>query len=147
MAKPSFIFDESIPHDILASVKRICRRFLWIVPAWVEVVYVKFEMQPDHSGQIATTTTTRAYRNSVVRVCPLFVADNEEGRRAHIVHEFLHIPTAPTVDCANRIIRDVIKDDSFKKHALDTIAELYEGAVCDLARSIVEFDERMRGSE
>jgi hypothetical protein len=147
MRKPEFVYDASIPHDVLASVKRICKRFEWILPAWVEGVYVKFRTDGERAGNIAETATTKAYRVSVVWLGPLFVSDIEDGRRAHIVHEFLHIPTAPTVDKANHVIRENITCEKHRKLALDTIAELYEGAICDLARSIVEFDGRMRGRE
>lgn len=141
MSQSIFRFSPAMPPDILAIVSKLCVRYEWLIPRWVQVVYVNYVGNGNGEGNEANTTTTKPYRWALVSICGRFLLNDERERRLAILHEFLHIPTAPTIDYVENTLKSVIEEKKFQKHTLDVLSDHYEAAVQDLAERILAHEE------
>jgi hypothetical protein len=140
-----FSYKPNIPVSLRPEIEKLFQPFEWLVPAWCERVNIHWDSK-GADEDCAQTTTHFAYRWASISLFPMFWDQSEEKKRQSVVHELLHISTAPVADYARNAFESLVKADApkFHEHLQSELGDRYEGMVQDLMRIILSKTERAK---
>jgi len=131
-------YDEKIPVEVLESLAPLVDKWLWLVPTWCHELHVHYEgVIGEEPDAYASNSTVPEYRGARIRVAGSWLERDDRNREEAVVHELLHIPIAP-MRCV--LLDSVACTDNvpFKELVEENWRIAMEGAVCDLAHSLME---------
>lgn len=125
------------PPEVRSALRPILLDYLWLVPSWVQTLYVRWEERPEDPDTSALSGAQPEYRQAQLTICTGWLSAIHASRRTMLVHELVHMPLAPMVieheDIAKRLLDDAPR---FSGYSLGQWRRVLEGAVQDLAVAV-----------
>lgn len=135
MTSDKIRFAPSVSPEVRNAIEPHIVRWAFLVPAWCQEVDVHWD--DGDSGGSLRMDTSYEYRRADLFVLPNFLSCEPDHRETDVVHELLHIVTAP-IDRVAQDFRDVLVKDnkSLKPFADEMIRRAIESVTCDLTQLI-----------
>lgn len=130
------------PAEARAAVEASMAGLEWLIPDWCTELILRWDSAPpdapDGTAGAACTTACYEYRWACIRVYPSWLEGGPAERRQELVHELLHVFTAPLVEYVEKMADRLLKEDAPKFHATvrEEIRERQEAATQDLSHAI-----------
>lgn len=119
------------PRDVAASVRAVLAETLYLLPPWLRSLRVQFESS-DPMNANASVSVQHEYRRATITIYGGWLDGDDHRRRADILHEFMHIWTAPLADGARGVIQELFPDDG------GPVRKLAEKLLVDSVETITE---------
>lgn len=102
------------PSELEASIEKNVKFLIHLCPDWVNHLSVRFNSQPDESDRTTTAyiEADYKYRRVVLTICPTWVVLTETERKHTLVHEAVHILTAPVQQFVKETMDELLRDDA-----------------------------------
>jgi hypothetical protein len=125
------------PKETKPAVERALAGLEWLVPSWCHSLALRWDCSED-AHVCAETSTNVAYRWATIRIRPSWLSETDGERRATLVHELLHVATAPLIEAAGEIADRFVKEHApaAYDYAREQLSSANEAAVCDLTAII-----------
>lgn len=135
MSMPEIRFEVPFPAEQRTVVAGILHQNFWLLPSWVEVVWVEFETPAENERISARCQTNEEYRSIRLTICPEWLLSEQQIRMSDIRHEFLHASTDHLWRVGMQLIR-LLDDDKLKKWAKEELRLAVERTTADLEYAI-----------
>jgi hypothetical protein len=135
MSMREVLFELPFPVEQRELVQNLIDANGWLLPRWVERIWVRFEVPP--SASISTRmAVNEEYRSVRLSICPEWLlTDTPQIREADIRHEFLHASTDPLHRVARQLI-ELLHDSQLKDWATEELRLAVERTTADLEYAI-----------
>lgn len=87
------IFNNDFPEIIKPQVGSILNDFDWLLPAWLQTLYVGYHA--DEQEASAYISVNKDYRFANLKVCGHWVNESAELQKEQILHELIHLYNVP----------------------------------------------------
>lgn len=134
----NLIFDPTCPVILKDILTPMFSKFHFVVPKWVEDVYVLFEDDQDKNFAIAETITDIEYRRVFLRFYPDFIYERTD-RLYQFVHELVHSLYGAVYSYSHATFDSVLSgigDEKLKTHVLEELRKYNEGSTQDVTNMI-----------
>lgn len=131
---PQVRFEVPFPAEQRTLVSAMIHDNAWLLPRWVEVVWVRFEV-PREPTTSARVLVSEEYRSIRLAVCPEWLLCEQHIRQSDIRHEFIHASTDPLVRVGHQLA-DMIEDPKLKAWAREELRLALERSTADLEYAI-----------
>lgn len=103
-----------VPPELKASMEKNVAYLIHLCPGWLHELTVRFDSQPDPSDRrtSAHIEADYKYRRAVLTFCPTWIHLTEDERKHTIVHEAVHILTAPVHLFLRETMDELLVDDA-----------------------------------
>jgi hypothetical protein len=136
-------FSADTPPEYSSAVLSIIEHFRWIIPTWCHALSVEYKWS-DADGDGRTRADCLAepqYRQARIRFYASFLEMSDADRKNVIVHELLHIVTAPLARATEDALWAATMSDDARKLATKMRNEAEECVVEDLTCAVIARDE------
>jgi hypothetical protein len=145
-----FIYSETIPAEILPVVKEKFEKYEYLVPGWAKEVRIYWK--PEGSSEKLTSADTIgdfAYRFGIINICPGFLSEVDSDREDTVIHELIHVLTAPLVNFYGQLLHylDLTESGKTKEFVDEQFSEKLEGMTVDLTTAFLNQIEKSTKSE
>lgn len=127
-------FELPFPAEQRAVVQQLIDDNSWLLPRWVEVIWVRFEVPPKPTIS-ARVTVNEEYRSIQLCVCPEWLVSEPRLRESDIRHEFIHACTEPLHRVCRQMI-NLLHDSQLKDWAIEELRLAVERSTADLEYAI-----------
>ncbi len=124
-----FEWKADTPPEYRAAVEPLLKLWVWLLPNWLDVVFIEYE----HKSGSAGTITRDRYRNATLFLRPALLEEGDYEREVSLVHELCHFCQGPIQSVLERFLEEA-PDDKFKA---DTAEHAMEQVVSDLSHALV----------
>lgn len=128
------------PEIVRGELRPYLVEMLWLVPGWCSSIYVQWmsEPGPDLEGAAMASGAQPEYRQGQIHVYPAWISHLPATRRFQLIHEILHLTTAPMVEEHSDVIGHLLGPESpkFDAYASEKWEKAFEGTIQDLATAI-----------
>lgn len=131
-----------IPEHKEVVLREIFIKARHLVPHWIERLTVS-ELDNDVDGAVAQVTAHISYRFADIKIFPRMWSNTRTPEEMYwvLVHEILHIPIHQIVKPIQQLVDNYFDDGPAKDFIKETIMSASEATVCDLTRSLQEFEQ------
>lgn len=127
-------FDDEVPPEIHASIQPIIERTLWLLPTWLQMIFVRYTT-PTEDAASMSITVNEEYRSGTLHIHPNWLMGSEQERISNVRHEFIHFPIDVLATACKQAI-DLHPNEDVKKIARENLRIAVEKAVVDLEQAI-----------
>ncbi|HNC56726.1 MAG TPA: hypothetical protein PLP33_14870 [Leptospiraceae bacterium] len=134
----SLVFDQGCPQILKDILIPMFEQFHFVVPKWVEDVYVVFENDQDKNFAVAETLTDIEYRRIFLRFYPDFIYERTD-KLYQFVHELVHSIYGSVYNYSHTTFSSILSgvgDEKLKEHVLDELRKYNEGSTQDLTNML-----------
>lgn len=127
-------FDDEVPKEIHALVRPVIEQEMWLLPSWLQLLFVRYTTPNDNHTSMSTTPNEE-YRSGTLYIHPSWINGNEGTRATEIRHEFIHFP----IDTLAEVIQEVINlqtNEDVKRILGRDLRKAVERCVVDLEQAI-----------
>lgn len=132
-------FNQNIQPEIEAEIRNHFDRWSWIIPGWIQRIYVKVWSQSEEEGTMLTIKGHYDYREACIDVMCGWLNQDQQSKSLQMLHELLHLHLGLIADFA-RDNFDRLADPSeapkYNKTLQDELRVRHESATQDLAYAI-----------
>lgn len=138
--KPSKLVDRDltlafvdIPDEVEQPVREILSTVMCFIPSWLRALEVTY--RPGHQDELASVNVEDKYRRATIYIAPAWLELDEVNRRVVILHELVHIWTAPAHRCMEQVVEKFIPDSpsALRRVAKAHVDDAFELVAEDLA--------------
>ena len=131
-----------IPKHKEVVLREIFTKACSLVPHWVEAINVS-ELDNDGDSSVAQVTAHIPYRFADIEIFPRMWSNTRTPEEMFwvLVHEILHIPIHQIVKPIQQLVDNYFDDGPAKDFIKETVVSASEATVCDLTRSLQEFEQ------
>ena len=105
-----------IPEEVRGAIDMTLKPLYQFLPGWIHCLYIMWS--PSRNGEAAEVLTNWQYRDARITITELWMLLGRADRRTTMVHEIMHMYTAPLADYVIEIMDKVLGDD---KRLLDIV--------------------------
>jgi hypothetical protein len=134
MQTPEVRFEVPFPSEQRMIVSALIHQNMWLLPSWVEVIWVRFETPPQPSIS-ARCAVNEEYRSIRFSICPEWLLSEPHIRESDVRHEFLHASTDPLHRVGRQLVA-MIEDDKLRQWANEELRLAIERCTTDLEYAI-----------
>ncbi|MEO7367531.1 MAG: hypothetical protein ABIZ36_06215 [Gemmatimonadaceae bacterium] len=129
------LFTSGMSEEVRFAIEPHIRKWAFLVPAWCEEVNVTW--QDDDTDGALNVEVFYEYRRADLNVLPNFLT-GERCRERNVVHELLHIITAPLANTC-QAMREAVKKHApdIEDWATEIIRQSDEAVTCDLTNLVM----------
>jgi hypothetical protein len=137
MNESKFSFKPDIPASLRPEIEKLFLPFEWLIPTWCDHVNIHWYSDGNDSRAM-DTAAYYDYRYAEIKIYPSFHDQNKRIQQRGILHELLHIVSAPLADYAAHTIELLLEPDApkFNRHAQDELRIRYEAMTQDLTHIV-----------
>jgi len=129
--RPQVIWDIADSNPLHDPLVELVEHWLWLVPAWVDTLEIKFEHT---EAFVAKAHVSYRYRSAVVRFSQAWGVLTLRERELTVVHELVHARQAPVFAVLCVLMDTLIEADSAEDKLLRRqYAEADEAVTTDMA--------------
>lgn len=123
------VIDGPIPQEQKPVLLRMIGENAWLLPSWVERLYINFEPRGDTIS--LRMTVKEEYRTVRLTVCPEWLTSEDRVRISDLQHEFIHVPLDGLHRLALQLV-DLLDDEKLRAWAREEVRLASERATVDL---------------
>lgn len=127
-------FEVPFPAEQRAIVQKLIDDNGWLLPRWVEVIWVRFEVPPN-SAISSRISVNEEYRSIRFSICPEWLLSEAHIRESDVRHEFIHASTDPLHRVGRQLIT-LLDDEKLKQWATEELRLAIERTTADLEYAI-----------
>jgi hypothetical protein len=135
-------WNKNIEPHIQAEIDRYLQPALWLVPGWVQSVWINLWGSDNASGEASISINANYdYRNVVLDFYTIWLNQSHEEKTMQMLHELLHIHLSLIADYSRDKINLLCPSneaEKFNASLQEGLRERHESATQDLALIIFE---------
>lgn len=143
-----FIYSETLPEEILPTLKTKLSKYEDLIPGWVQEIRVFWNSNPEVAGDKFISGQSLGnfpYRWATITICPGFLDEADSDRDDTLIHELVHIILCPLTDFYDQLMHYFDdQPDKVKSFVSGQFTERSEGVTVDLTAALLR---TLRGKE
>jgi hypothetical protein len=129
-------FNAGIEPGNLAELEQCVNEWAWLVPPWVQELWVNVQPHDTNVDSIATTWVREQYREVTLHFRPNWFIEAKKQRHLCVIHELLHITANPLYNFTRNVISKLADGEGEGGIILSEAEDYVERQVCDLSMQI-----------